>query len=91
METGILVAAVLDKKSPSLKADVAMFQKRLTQLQKKYGLAGFVAAKKQVGTKLTVKVIAVGKMTKTAGEWGSKPRSARAVATEIKKDLAKRK
>lgn len=41
--------------------------------------------------KLTVKVIAVGKMTKTAGEWGSKPRSARAVATEIKKDLAKRK
>ncbi len=92
-DPGVLITQVFDKKSKNLKSEIAAFEKKLVDLQKKFELGGFVTASKQEGDKLTVKVLPVAtqppgaaKAATSSGGWGA-PKSAKAVAQEIKKSV----
>jgi len=92
-DPGVLITQVFDKKSKNLKAEIAAFEKKLVELQKKYELGGFVTASKQEGDKLTVKVLpaatqppgAAKKAGAAGGGWGAK--SAKAVVAEVKQSV----
>jgi hypothetical protein len=98
-EPGILLTGVFDKKSPTAKKEVAAFEAKLSELQKKLGLSGFVTAIKKAGDKVTVKVLAAASNAPAAaavkpaarpasgGGWTPKGQSAREVGQELKSSL----
>ena len=91
-EEGVLLSAVFDTESKTLKTEVAAIEAKLRELQKKHDLAGFITATKREGKKLHVKVIAAGKPPAGAAKpvskgWGPGAKSATAVGSEIKEQL----
>lgn len=98
-EPGVLLTAVFEEGSKTLKAEVAALEAKLRELQKKFNLAGFITATKREGKKLTVKVLAAGQApasAKAAAKPAAKPaakgwspaaKSARDVGAEVKEQL----
>ncbi len=96
-EPGILLSGTFKQGSPTLKSELAAFEQRLTELQKKLKLGGFLSASKTVNGVTTVKVIAaqmrpppVEKASNskgaTSGGWGA-GKTAKAVTADLKAEL----
>jgi hypothetical protein len=95
-EPGILLTAVFEVKSKTLKKDVAAVAAKLTALQKKLKLEGFVTASKREGNTLTVKVLAAGPVPAAASArapkargkaWSAGAKSAADVGAEVEAKL----
>jgi hypothetical protein len=69
-EPGVLLAALFDPQSKTLKKDMDVFHRKLDELQAKLHVEQFVVAHKHEGKKLRVKVLAArGGADKRAAAW----------------------